>query len=518
MLNLSKSKINNTNFLNIIILATFSFFINLYYSSLGSFPIDTFLHYDSSSRILNGELPSRDFWVVSGLTVDFIQAFFFKIFGVNWYAYTIHSSLFNCLISLIVYFYFVELKIKKLNALLFSLSFGTLSYTISGTPFVDLHATFLLLISTLLIIKYLNSENNFIWFLIIALLFLSFFSKQVPTAYAVIIYPLILIPYFIYKKKYNRILISTAIILAFFVLIYFLLQILNIDQNFFYIQYVDYPRSIGSTRLGNLEINLFSFINKFKFIILPFLLLIFINFKQKKSLENRIGFFLLSSFILVIIFHQLMTKNQTYIYFLVPILFGLLDSEIHLTQIKFKKYVSIFLILTLAFITLKYHLRFNENRKFHELTKTELLDAVNAEKIHKTLKGLNWKNPHYKGQTSEEIIILNRAHKELSKKNYENAMLITHYQFLDSIIKKKLYYPSRTFTTDGTSMPMPQNKYFNLYKKFFLNKIYQSNTDKIIFFKHENISRKVFTNYISKNCYKIFESDIFEIYKLSCLK
>ena len=67
-------------------------------------------------------------------------------------------------------------------------------------------------------------------------------------------------------------------------------------------------------------------------------------------------------------------------------------------------------------------------------------------------------------------------------------------------------------------MPLPQNKYFNLYKKFFLNKIYQSNTEKIIFFKHENISRKVFTNYISKNCYKIFESDIFEIYKLSCLK
>ena len=166
MLNLSKSKINNTNFLNIIILATFSFFINLYYSSLGSFPIDTFLHYDSSSRILNGELPSRDFWVVSGLTVDFIQAFFFKIFGVNWYAYIIHSSIFNCLISLIVYFYFVELKIKKFNALLFSLSFGTLSYTISGTPFVDLHATFLLLISTLLIIKKLIVCNKHCIFIV----------------------------------------------------------------------------------------------------------------------------------------------------------------------------------------------------------------------------------------------------------------------------------------------------------------------------------------------------------------
>ena len=61
MLNLSKSKINNKNFLNFIILATFSFFINLYYSSLGSFPIDTFLDYDSSSRILNGELPQEIF-------------------------------------------------------------------------------------------------------------------------------------------------------------------------------------------------------------------------------------------------------------------------------------------------------------------------------------------------------------------------------------------------------------------------------------------------------------------------
>ena len=203
MINLTKNKINNTNLLYVIIITIFSFFINFYYSSLGSFPIDTFLHYDSSSRILNGELPVRDFWVVSGLTVDFIQAFFFKIFGVNWYAYVIHSSLFNCLISLIVYFFFLEIKLSKLKALILSLSFATLSYTISGTPFVDLHATFLLLIPTLLIIKNLNNKKNYIWYLIIALLFLSFFSKQVPVAYAVLIYSSILIPYFFYKKNYK---------------------------------------------------------------------------------------------------------------------------------------------------------------------------------------------------------------------------------------------------------------------------------------------------------------------------
>lgn len=283
MINLTKNKINNTNLLYVIIITIFSFFINFYYSSLGSFPIDTFLHYDSSSRILNGELPVRDFWVVSGLTVDFIQAFFFKIFGVNWYAYVIHSSLFNCLISLIVYFFFLEIKLGKLKALILSLSFATLSYTISGTPFVDLHATFLLLIPTLLIIKNLNNKKNYIWYLIIALLFLSFFSKQVPAAYAFLIYSSILIPYFFYKKNYNRIFSITIAIFTFLVLIYFLLQFLNIDQRFFYIQYFDYPKSIGSNRLDNLEVNLISFVNKFKFIIIPFLILIFINLKQKKN-------------------------------------------------------------------------------------------------------------------------------------------------------------------------------------------------------------------------------------------
>lgn len=213
-----------------------------------------------------------------------------------------------------------------------------------------------------------------------------------------------------------------------------------------------------------------------------------------------------------------MTKNQTYIYFLVPLLFGLLDSEIKLSQMAYKKYISIFLILILTFITVKYHLRFNENRKFHELTKAELLDVVKADMIHETLKGLKWKNPHYKGLTIEEITILKKAQKKLNNLSYEKIMLITHYQFLDSIVKKKLHSPNRTFTTDGASIPPPKSKYFEVYKKFLLDKIYHSKTKKIFFFKHENISRNVVLNYISKECYVMTESDIFEIYQLSCLK
>ena len=78
MINFSKIIILKKNFSYIIIISLFSFFINFYYSRLGSFPIDTFLHYDSASRILKGELPVRDYWIVSGLIVDFIQSLFLK--------------------------------------------------------------------------------------------------------------------------------------------------------------------------------------------------------------------------------------------------------------------------------------------------------------------------------------------------------------------------------------------------------------------------------------------------------
>ena len=130
------------NLFFIILIAIYSFSINFYYANIGTFPVDTFLHYDSSYRILNKEYPVKDFWIVSGFVVDFIQSFFFKLFGVNWNSYIIHSSLFNVLVSLISYYFFISLKIGNILAFIYAICFSTLAYTVSGTPFVDHHATF----------------------------------------------------------------------------------------------------------------------------------------------------------------------------------------------------------------------------------------------------------------------------------------------------------------------------------------------------------------------------------------
>ena len=103
-------KLFDTHFFYTVIIILFSFSINFYYSKLGVFPIDTFLHYDSAYRILENEIPFRDYWIVSGLVVDVIQSIFFKLFGTNWFAYILHSSIFNCLVALFTYFFFNRIK------------------------------------------------------------------------------------------------------------------------------------------------------------------------------------------------------------------------------------------------------------------------------------------------------------------------------------------------------------------------------------------------------------------------
>ena len=67
-------KILNVHIFIIFIIFYFSFFINKHFGNIGVFPIDTFLHYDSGYRILNNQYPTRDFWVTSGIFIDFLEA------------------------------------------------------------------------------------------------------------------------------------------------------------------------------------------------------------------------------------------------------------------------------------------------------------------------------------------------------------------------------------------------------------------------------------------------------------
>ena len=429
-----KYSLLNIKLLYFFIIFLFSFLINIYYAKFGAFPIDTFLHYDSGYRILNNEFPVRDYWLVSSFAVDFLQALFFKIFGVNWFAYTIHSSLINAVIASFTYYFFLSLGVNEIKSLIFTISFSTLAYTVSGTPFVDHHATFFSLMATYIIIKNINLNSKYLWFFVVFLFFFAFLSKQVPTSY-IIILECIIVSFFLYKFKI--IIFSFFICLILFILI---LIILKIDYKDFYLQYIDYPSSIGSYRVDSFSISSTSLFNKYKFLILPIFLMMYLKFIKikKKNIkffsEEIFTFLIFLAFFIGCLIHQSITRNQIFIYFLIPIIFAFIDTEVMNSRLKLKNIFSYLSIIILVFITFKYHLRYNENRKFHELNDINLNKAVSAKNIDKSLNGLLWINPFFEGDPNQEISYIKLGQKQLESSK-KQIMLISHYSFLDSIIQ-----------------------------------------------------------------------------------
>ena len=79
--------------------------------------------------------------------------------------------------------------------------------------------------------------------------------------------------------------------------------------------------------------------------------------------------------------------NQTFIFFLIPILIAFSNISI-IGGKKYYKILTTLMILLCLFTTAKYHIRFNENRKFHELHNTNFNLALSANTIDKKLSGL----------------------------------------------------------------------------------------------------------------------------------
>ena len=522
MLILAKKNFINSHFFSLVIIFIFSISVNFYYSKFGAFPIDTFLHYDSSYRILNNEYPIRDFWIVSGFIVDIIQSIFFRLFGVNWFAYVLHSSLFNALISLLTYYFFISFKIGHINSLVYTLCFSLLAYTISGTPFVDHHAVLFSLAAIYLIILTFKNKFFFLWYFVVALFYLSFLSKQVPAVYILASVGIIVGLILIKEKRFKEIKLIFLCSAIFFLCAIFILYLLNIGLKDFYLQYFQYPKTIGNNRFINFDISYESFFNKYKFIVLPIFFICFAKFKQinrknsRSQLIDNYNLLIFFIYFICILSHQILTKNQIFIYFLIPIFFALADYEFKKAKLKYKNYISIFLMLIITLITMKYHIRYNEDRKFHELENVNFNISIDAKKIDKTLKGLLWVNPYFKGEVSKEIELLKDAIDQLENSKSE-LMVITNYLFLDSITEKKLNYPNRTFTYDGASMPIKKNRFENDYKKFLLKKIKKQNIKEVYFFKHEKIPNNVITDNFAKKCLMLRDSDLFNIYILNCL-
>ena len=475
-------EINNKNSL-LIILFIFSSAVNFFLSNKGVSVIDTFLHYDSASRILEGNIPIRDYWIVHGLTIDYIQALLFYFFGVNWISYILHSSIFNGIITISTFLFFLHNGLKKEYSFLLSLSFGALAYPVSGTPFLDHHATFFCLLGFYFLSFGINKKDKYLFFVPI-FLGLGFFSKQVPSVYFTFFLIIIFLFYILITKKFKLLKYPFYGSIFFLIFIYLFFTIQNIEINLLLSQFFYYPISIGENRYSTLYINFNKIFTNYKFILLPILISLFLARNLLKNLLiNKVlfNFLAITLFNLICIYHQLLTNNQNYIFFLIPLNLSFLILFLE-KKIKNKNKIKNLIIITFIFClftTGKYYQRFNIDKKFHDLQNTSLQNSISAEKkLHISLKPLKWKTRHF-DDPNEEFSIIHEVIKEIEK-NKKNLILMTNYNFISSITKKRIYTISRTY--DDISFPNKKNFYFKKYVDFFYNQVRLKNISHIYLF------------------------------------
>ena len=245
-------KLNYLKFFLSIILIIFSFYINYYYANKGLYPIDSFTFFDTGYYITQGKHPIKDFWVISGIFPDYIQAIFFSLFGKNWNSYIYHSSFFNILISLFIFFFLNQFNKNIFTNFFLSMCVGILCYPVVGTPFPYQHSFVLSIVSLLFFYLAVSKEKKIFWVVLPIIMLFSFLSMQLPSG---IINILIIFFSFIYFVRFNQSYLKHFILGIFFslliLLIYFLMTKVSFDE--FLIQLILFPLSVGQGRIVSEE-------------------------------------------------------------------------------------------------------------------------------------------------------------------------------------------------------------------------------------------------------------------------
>ena len=493
----------------LIVILIYSYLINWHSGNIGVNPIDSFGFLDTGYSIINGHLPIRDFWIFTGLLVDYMEAAFIYIFGNNWNSHLAHSSFMNIVATTGLYYFLKEYELKLSHIFFYCLSFATLCYPLSGTPFAYIHAYIFSLIAIFNLLIAIKNNNKFLWFIFPFICLLAFLSMQTPTFYILTILLILLIFHFFKRKEFKN--------LKFFLVggissILFLFLFLTLTQtsiiNFIY-QYILFPITIGEGRITSKEIAYISLIDQlnlkrlfaeFKFIHILLVPLIFLSLKKKKKKNINIDYlnFTIIFSVLAFFFNQLITANQIYIFSLIPILAAVVHINLNNLKINYK--IFYLLIFVVLFATIKFHLRFNIDRKFHDLENVDKSKAIKANQINPNFKNLKWISKF--DDPENELKVIKQAIEVISGDRREKT-LITHYQFMSTFTEEPLNILNRWYLWDNNTHPTEDHKYFELYKSL-VNENIKKNKVKVIYLlgqeneiKFENVK-----NYFTETCFE----------------
>ncbi len=507
-----KFKLLNDKFL-ILLIFFVSLSINQYFGNIGVYATDSFAFFDTGFRVLNKEFPFKDYWVVSGPLIDYFQAFLFFIFGVNWQSYILQASIVNGLLSIFTFIFLRKLNLDCKSSFFYSLCLAILAYPVSGTPFVEQHSVFLSFIAIYSFILGIKTQKNYFYLMCPFFFGLAFISKQVPAAYLFLsLLPIIVYEIFLNDRKKNFKMIFLLFIssLIFLCTLMLLFWITETKVESFVNQYLLYPLTIGEDRIANTNLTFSNVFIKYKLVylsILPFAVITLKNILKNKKYLKTINFkiFLLLIFVAIsLTTHQALTKNQAFVFFMIPLFIALGHLEISSHNLKGKKIFLSFLIVTCIYLTFKFHTQINTVRKFHDFKPTtNFNNSIDGERINQIFSGLNWISPDY---SSPELII-----KEMDiikniiidlKKDKRKKMLITQYAFFSIILNENLHAPSRWHVLDGSAYPVAGSEFYDYYKKYFINILKNNNIEVIYITKNVGKKEKPLFGYLDRKCVK----------------
>ena len=487
----------------------YSYFINWQSGNIGIIPIDSFGFLDTGYSITKGHLPIRDFWIFTGLLVDYMEAIFLFLFGNNWNSHLAHSSFMNILATTGLYLFLREYQLKLIHIVFYCLSFATLCYPVSGTPFAYIHAYIFSLLAIFNLLIAIKEKNKFLWVLFPFVCFFAFLSMQTPTAYILIILVFPLAKYFLKEKdsenfKFLLYGIFSCILLFFLFLFFTKTPLIN-----FIYQYILFPITIGEGRISSQDIayiglldqlNFKRLFGEFKFIhffLFPLIFLSFKTFKKNNKNLNTLNVIIILS-VIAFFFNQLITANQIYIFSLIPILAAVI--HVNLKNLKINPKVFYIIIFIALFATVKFHLRFNVDRKFHDLENIDKSQAILAKSINKNFKNLRWISKL--DEPKNELKVIEEAFRIIDNDNREKT-LITHYQFMSTFSNKSLNILNRWYLWDNNTHPTENHKYFEVYKSL-INKNINKNKIKVIYLlgQENEINFKNVKNYFTDMCFE----------------
>lgn len=504
------------DFLSLSVIILIAFFVNYHYGHQGLMPLDDLQNFNSGFRVLNGDFPFRDYYSITGPILDIWQSNIYNLFGVSWKSFILHASILNSLYAISLFIFLRNLSLNTTNSIIFSISACLLMYPPTGNPTVEHNSLTLSLVGLMMFIVGLKDKKNFILFCSIIIFGISFFTKQVPTSYLIILCVLIYFSQMFGKVKISNLfflLISVSFTLL-TITTYFYLKNVQIEDVFN--QYFVFSYSLGQDRFQIINFKIiYENISKIFFLAILTIPSIYLYFLSKYKTK----FLIIIGLNLIIVIYEIHSQNQPITFSLLPLILSLFyffykEEKLDDKFINYFFYIIIiyaffrilryelfyllafivlsiayfvnkkkfiYLVLTYLFITTCFYFeKYVKIRAWDDLAKNDLEKSFDASIIDKKLSGLKWSTVYFEDKEKEKNIIINNLNFFKKLDNSIKFILVSDYQIYNPILNKKDYSPVKYWFINHT-YPDKNHTLRGDFDSFFKNKILSNNISLIIF-------------------------------------